>query len=66
VPALSRAAVAIGADGIIVEVHPNPAKAVSDGAQSLDIPMFNEMMRDMAPYVDIWRRSRVTEYAAVV
>jgi 3-deoxy-7-phosphoheptulonate synthase len=66
VPALSRAAVAIGADGIIVEVHPNPAKAVSDGAQSLDIPMFDEMMRDMQPYVDIWRRSRVTEYAAVV
>jgi 3-deoxy-7-phosphoheptulonate synthase len=66
VPALSRAAVAIGADGIIVEVHPNPAKAISDGAQSLDIPMFRQMMRDMEPYVDIWRRSRVPEYAAAV
>ena len=35
VPALCRAGVAIGADGLIVEVHPNPEKAVSDGAQSL-------------------------------
>jgi 3-deoxy-7-phosphoheptulonate synthase len=66
VPALSRAAVAIGADGIIVEVHPNPAKAVSDGAQSLDVPMFRKMMREMDPYVQIWRKDRVTELAAVV
>src|SRR3954463_13427318 len=35
VPALCRAAVAIGADGLIVEVHPQPEKAISDGAQSL-------------------------------
>src|SRR5271167_2912969 len=37
VPAVSRAAVAIGADAIIVEVHPNPERAASDGAQSLTI-----------------------------
>jgi len=61
VPALSRAAVAIGADGIIVEVHPNPAKAVSDGAQSLDVEQFRTMMRDMSPYIDIWKRSRLEE-----
>jgi 3-deoxy-7-phosphoheptulonate synthase len=66
VPALSKAAVAIGADGIIVEVHPNPAKAVSDGAQSLDVPMFRKMMREMDPYVQIWRQDRVAELAAVV
>ena len=36
VPPLARAAVAIGADGLIVEVHPQPEKAISDGAQSLD------------------------------
>src|SRR3954453_1708241 len=47
VPALSRAAVAIGADGIIVEVHPCPAKAISDGAQSLDLPMFRNMMQEL-------------------
>jgi len=66
VPALSRAAVAIGADGIIVEVHPNPAKAISDGAQSLDLPMFRTMMHDLNPYVNIWRQSRVAELAAAV
>jgi 3-deoxy-7-phosphoheptulonate synthase len=66
VPALSRAAVAIGADGIIVEVHPNPAKAVSDGAQSLDLPMFRNMMQELDPYVQIWRQGRVAELAATV
>ena len=40
VPALSRAGVAIGADGLIMEVHPAPEKAISDGAQSLDLPQF--------------------------
>ncbi len=37
VPAISRAAVAVGADGIMVEVHPNPREALCDGPQSLDI-----------------------------
>jgi 3-deoxy-7-phosphoheptulonate synthase len=66
VPALSRAGVAIGADGIIVEVHPCPAKAVSDGAQSLDIPQFRAMMADLKPYIELWRSSRVRETAAAV
>lgn len=66
VPALSRAAVAIGADGLLVEVHPNPAKAVSDGAQSLDVPAFRAMMRDLDGYVELWKASRLTEAAAAV
>jgi 3-deoxy-7-phosphoheptulonate synthase len=44
VPALARAAIAAGADGIIVEVHPNPEKALSDGYQSLNFKQFEEMM----------------------
>jgi 3-deoxy-7-phosphoheptulonate synthase len=56
---LARAAVAIGADGLMVEVHPTPDKAVSDGAQSLSIPLFEAMMRDLRPYLDIWKQSRV-------
>lgn len=44
VPALALAAVAAGADGLIVEVHPEPAKALSDGAQSLTLEAFDEMM----------------------
>lgn len=60
VPPLARAAVAVGADGLIVEVHPCPAKALSDGAQSLDIPAFTAMMEDLRPYIDLWQRSRAS------
>jgi 3-deoxy-7-phosphoheptulonate synthase len=58
IPALSRAGVAVGADGIIVEVHPCPEKAVSDGAQSLTLPGFRQMMAELKPYVELWRESR--------
>jgi 3-deoxy-7-phosphoheptulonate synthase len=43
VPPLAAAAVAAGADGLLVEVHPDPAHALSDGPQSLTLPMFAEM-----------------------
>jgi len=66
VPALARAGVAIGADGLLVEVHPAPEKAISDGAQSLDIPQFEKMMRDLQPYIALWKESRVTEALAAV
>ena len=58
VPAVSRAAVAIGADGLIVEVHPCPEKAYSDGAQSLGLPEFRSMMRGLQGYLELWRESR--------
>jgi 3-deoxy-7-phosphoheptulonate synthase len=45
---LARAAAALGVDGIMVEVHPEPAKALSDGPQALTFPMFEELMRDVA------------------
>ena len=64
VPALSRAAVAIGADGLIVEVHPAPEKAISDGAQSLDIPQFHKMMQELRPYIGLWETSREQELAS--
>jgi 3-deoxy-7-phosphoheptulonate synthase len=66
VPALSRAGVAIGADGLIVEMHPQPEKAVSDGAQSLDPVQFAKMMADLAPYIELWKQDRVTESAVAV
>jgi 3-deoxy-7-phosphoheptulonate synthase len=66
VPALSRAAVAVGADGLLVEVHPCPEKAFSDGAQSLAIPQFQRMMRDLAPYLSLWKEARLAESAAAV
>jgi len=58
VPALSRAGVAVGADGLIVEVHPCPEKAVSDGAQSLTMEGFGQMMRDLKPYIALWKETR--------
>ncbi len=65
VPALARAAVAIGADGIIVEVHPCPEKAVSDGAQSLTVEGFEDMMGQLKGYVQLWKQSRASELATV-
>jgi 3-deoxy-7-phosphoheptulonate synthase len=47
VTSVARAAIAAGADGIIVEVHPCPEKALSDGPQSLDCPMFKLMMESL-------------------
>jgi len=55
---LSRAAVVVGADGLIVEVHPAPEQALSDGNQSLDFAEFRDMMDDLQPYLDLQRASR--------
>jgi len=63
VPAVARAAVAIGADGLIVEVHPYPEKAVSDGAQSLTIEQFRDMMQQLRPYIELWKEARQAETA---
>ena len=46
---LSRAAIAIGADGLLVEVHPEPEKAWSDGEQTLTIEQFDDMMKQLKP-----------------
>lgn len=48
---LARAAFAAGADGVIVEVHPYPDKALSDGRQSLNLKLFADMMRGLERYV---------------
>ena len=56
VPPLARAATAIGADGLIVEVHPSPEEAWSDGKQSLTFRQFDEMMRDLEPYLALRER----------
>ena len=43
----------MGADGLLVEVHPSPDQAMSDGAQSLTFPDFCDMMDDLQPYLAI-------------
>jgi len=65
VPAVSKAGVAIGADGLIVEAHPAPEKAVSDGAQSLELRQFARMMDDLRPYIALWKQERSKLLAAV-
>jgi len=47
VPPLAKAAMAVGADGLMVEAHNNPAKALCDGAQSLDLEQFHSLMDEL-------------------
>jgi len=49
VPHMARAAVAVGADGLLIEVHVNPQAALSDGEQSLRPEKFERMMNDIRP-----------------
>ena len=57
VPPMGLAAIAAGADGLIVEVHPNPDCAMSDGAQSLYPEQFEKMMRDIEVLAPVVGRS---------
>jgi 3-deoxy-7-phosphoheptulonate synthase len=50
---LSKASVAVGADGLMAEVHPKPEEAWSDGPQSLRLEEFAQLMRDIEPYVNL-------------
>jgi len=47
VPAMSKAAIGAGADGLMIEVHPCPERALSDGPQSLDLPGFAQLMKEI-------------------
>ena len=51
VPALARIAVAAEADGLLVEVHPHPDTAWSDGDQTLDLPSFDAMLASLKPLI---------------
>ena len=61
---MARAAVAAGADGIMVEVHPHPDQALSDGAQSLFPEQFAQLMREVRVIADVIGR-RVAEPALI-
>lgn len=50
---LSMAAVAAGADGIMIETHPNPSVALSDGPQSLSFDLFEDLMKDLKPLINL-------------
>jgi 3-deoxy-7-phosphoheptulonate synthase len=63
IAAVSRAAVAVGADGLIIEVHPCPERALSDGPQSLDFEGFEMVMRGLGEPL---RRTASLPHAAAV
>ncbi|MCG3420211.1 bifunctional 3-deoxy-7-phosphoheptulonate synthase/chorismate mutase [Oceanobacillus jordanicus] len=52
----AKAAIAIGADGVMAEVHPDPAVALSDSAQQMDIQMFNSFMDDIIDVANKFNR----------
>jgi 3-deoxy-7-phosphoheptulonate synthase len=58
VPVLARASAVVGADGLLVEVHPSPEQALSDGNQSLNFREFRAMMDDLQPYLELQRAYR--------
>ncbi len=62
VPPMARAAIAAGADGLLVEVHPQPERALSDGAQTLNPEQFEKMMREVRAIAEVIGR-RVSEPA---
>ena len=51
VAAMCKGAVAMGADALLIEVHPNPAEAWSDGPQQVSLEMFAELMRELGPLI---------------
>ncbi len=55
---MARAAIAAGADGLMVEVHPKPEEALSDGVQSLTPPRFADLMRQLEPVASALGRNQ--------
>jgi len=51
VKVLCRGAAAVGADGLLIEVHPNPAEALSDGQQQIDFSTFGDLVTELAPFL---------------
>ncbi len=56
VSAMCKASAAVNADGLIIEVHPNPKEAMSDGAQQVTLHQFSELMGDMKPFLKAAKR----------
>lgn len=54
---LAKAAIAAGADGLMVETHPDPAHALSDGPQSLTFPLFDELCNELKPIISVMNRT---------
>ncbi|MFN4227884.1 MAG: 3-deoxy-7-phosphoheptulonate synthase [Candidatus Ratteibacteria bacterium] len=53
---MSKAAISAGADGLLIEVHPKPEEALSDGFQSLNFEMFENLMKEIIPLVKLMKK----------
>jgi len=53
---MSKAAVAVGADGLLIEVHPKPEEALSDGFQSINFDMFENLMKELEPFIKVMKK----------
>mgnify|MGYP001025851719 CR=1 FL=1 len=62
---MSKAAVAAGADGLVIEVHPNPEEALSDGAQSLDLDCFENLVSELGTVAQAVGRTLHHSYTSV-
>jgi 3-deoxy-7-phosphoheptulonate synthase len=62
---MSKAAIAAGADGLIIEVHPNPEEALSDGAQSLDLDYFENLVSELGVIAQAVGRTLDQRYTPV-
>ena len=57
VPAMTYASMASGADGVLIEVHPDPDHAVSDGAQTIDFAMLDDMLAKLKAMAALFGRT---------
>ena len=66
VKVLCRGAVAIGADALLIEVHPHPAEALSDGQQQVDFEVFSELISELQPFLNATSKNSSRERVSVI
>ncbi len=66
VPSMAAAAIAAGTDSLMIEVHPTPAKALSDGPQSLTLPDFQHLMLEVDTIAKFFGRGKPCPYATAL
>ena len=59
----ARAGLAAGADGLIVEAHPDPVNAYSDATQQLESAKFSEFLKDLEPWIALAREQRKRDFS---
>ena len=63
---MARASIACGADGLMIEVHPDPANAYSDGPQSLKPEKFSDLMKNLKPFIELMGRAETKYHMTIL